>query len=180
MASLNCLKKASYFSLPFAAAKRRGLTRSTRISVALGLDDFDGLGKKVLEGHGTGIGGLAGAYELSLDVGWDEFEDFHVGRLELVTQGLGVGVDSGLGGVVRGGDGHRNEGQTGGHGDDGGVGLLQEVRKQRGGEADWAEEVGGDGGLGVGDVCGLGKDVFGAHDAGVVDDDVEGREVGGV
>src|SRR5260370_786871 len=36
MALLNGLKKASYFALPFCSAKRSGLTRSTRISVALG------------------------------------------------------------------------------------------------------------------------------------------------
>jgi hypothetical protein len=57
------------------------------------------------------------------------------------------------------------------------VRLLEEVRQQRGGEADGAEEVGGDGGIGIGDVSGLGEEVFGAHDAGVVDDDVERGEV---
>ena len=58
------------------------------------------------------------------------------------------------------------------------MGLLVEVRKQSRGEADGAEEVGGDDGLGVGGV-GFVEEVFGAHDAGVVDDDVEGGEVRG-
>jgi hypothetical protein len=52
------------------------------------------------------------------------------------------------------------------------------VRQQRGGEADRAEEIGGDDGLGVGGV-GLVEEVFGTHDAGVVNDDVEGGEVRG-
>ena len=57
-------------------------------------------------------------------------------------------------------------------------GCLLKLREQGGGEADGAEEVGGDGGFGVGEVV-LGEEVFGAHDAGVVDDDVEGGVVGG-
>ncbi len=40
-------------------------------------------------------------------------------------------------------------------GHDGGVGLFLEMREQRGGEPDWAKEVGGDDGFGVGYVCGL-------------------------
>jgi DNA-binding HxlR family transcriptional regulator len=87
-------------------------------------------------------------------------------------------VNGGLGGAVGGGEGQRDEGEAGGDGDDGGVGLLKEVREQRGGEADGAEEVGSDDGLGVGGVRGL-EDVFGAHDAGVVDDDVKRGVVGG-
>ena len=147
--------------------------------VGLGLEDFDHFGDEVFEGHGAGVGGLGAAHESGLDVRRDEFEDFDAGGLELVAQGLGIGVDGGLGGVVGGSDGHGYEGEAGGDHDDGGVGLLQEVRQQGGGEADGAEEVGGDGGLGVGDVSGLREKVFGAHDAGVVDDDVEGGEVGG-
>ena len=88
-------------------------------------------------------------------------------------------MDGGLGCVVGGGYGHGDEGEAGGDGHDGGVGLLEEVRQQRGGEADGTEEIGGDGGLGVADFSGLGEEVFGAHDACVVNDDVEGGEVGG-
>jgi hypothetical protein len=141
--------------------------------VGLGFEDLDGLGEVVVEGHGARVGGLGAAHEFGLDVGRDEFDDFDVGGLELVAQGLGVGVDGGLGGVVGGGDGHGEEGEAGRDGHDGGVGLFEEVRQKRGGEADGAEEVGGDDGVGVGGVGGL-EEVFGAHDAGVVDDDVEG------
>jgi hypothetical protein len=45
----------------------------------LGLDDVHGLGNEVGKGHGAGIGGLAGAHELGLDVGWDDLDDFDVG-----------------------------------------------------------------------------------------------------
>jgi hypothetical protein len=56
--------------------------------------------------------------------------------------------------------------------------LFLKVKQQRGGESDGAEEVGGDDGFGVRGI-GAGEEVFRAHDAGVVDDDVERREVGG-
>ena len=59
------------------------------------------------------------------------------------------------------------------------MGLLEELREQGGGEADGAEEVGGDGGFGVGGVVGGREDVFGAHNAGVVNDGVEGGVGGG-
>jgi len=64
-------------------------------------------------------------------------------------------VHSRLGGAVSRGECERNKGEAGGYGHDGGVGLLLEMREQRGGEPDWAEEVGGDDGLGVSCVCGL-------------------------
>jgi hypothetical protein len=147
--------------------------------VGLSFDELNGFGEVILERHGAWIGRLAAAHELGLDVGWDEFEDFNAGGLELVTQGLSPGVNGGLAGVVTRGERHRDEGQAGGDGDDGGVGLLEEMWEQRGGEADRTEEIGGDDGFGVCDLFGLGEDVFRAHDAGVVDDDVEGGEVGG-
>ena len=56
-----------------------------------------------------------------------------------------------------------------------GVGLLLKQREQGRGEADGAEQVGGDDGFGVGEVRGF--EVFGAHDARVLDDDVQGRVV---
>ena len=49
---------------------------------------FDDFGEEFLEGHGSGVGGLGRAHELGLDVGWDEFDDFDVGGLELVAEGL--------------------------------------------------------------------------------------------
>jgi hypothetical protein len=146
--------------------------------VGLGFEDFDDFGEEVFEGHGARVGGLAAAHEFGLDVGWDEFEDLDAGGLQLVAQGLAVGVDGRLRGVVGGCDGHGGEGKAGGDRHDGRVWLLEEVRQQGGGEADGTEEVGGDRGLCVADLGGLGE-VFGAHDAGVVDDDVEGGEVGG-
>jgi len=58
---------------------------------------------------------------------------------------------------------------------DGGRGLLEELRHERGGEPDGAEEVGGNDGLGV---DGGGRlNILGAHDPGVVDEDVQRGEV---
>src|SRR5277367_2885482 len=87
-------------------------------------------------------------------------------------------MDGGLGGAIGGSEGQGDEAEAGGNGHDSGVWLFPEVRQQRGGEADRAEEIGGDDGLGVGGV-GLVEEVFGTHDAGVVNDDVEGGEVRG-
>jgi hypothetical protein len=145
--------------------------------VGLGFDDLDGFGDVVLERHGARVGSLAG-HKFGLDVRRGEFDDFDVSGFELIADGFAPTVNGGLGGAVGGGDGHGDEGETGGDGHDGGMGLLEEVREQRGGEADGAEKIGGDDGLGVGGVRGL-EEVFGAHDAGVMDDDVERREVGG-
>ena len=147
----------------------------------LGLDEVDGFGDEVFEGHGSGVGGLGAAHEFGLDVGWDDFDDFDVGGAKLVAEGLAPGVDGGLGGAVGGGEGHGDEAEAGGFGEDGGVGLLEELGEQGSGEADGAEEVGGDGCFGVGQglVGRLREEVFGAHDAGVVDDDVEGWVGGG-
>ncbi len=69
----------------------------------LGLDEIDGLGDEVFEGHGAWVGCLGTAHELGLDVGWDDLDDFDVGGAELVAEGLAPGVDGGLGGVIRGG-----------------------------------------------------------------------------
>jgi len=121
---------------------------------------------------------LPAAHELGLDVGWDEFDDLDFCGFELVAQRLGVGVNGGLGGVVGGGHGQGNEGEAGGDGEDGGVRLLFKVREQSRGEADGAQEVGGDDGFGVSEFFWLGDEVLGSHDAGVVDDGVEGGEVG--
>ena len=142
----------------------------------LGLDYFEDLVDVVVERHGTGVGGLGAAHEFSLDVRRGKFDDFDVGGFELVAEGLAPGVNGGLCGAVSGGDGQGNEGQAGSDGHDGGVGLLLELGEQGRGEADGAEEVGGDDGFGVGGFR-LSQKVFGAHDAGVVDDDVEGGVV---
>ena len=144
----------------------------------LGFDDLDGLVEEFLKGHGARVGRLGVAHQFGLDVGRDDLEDLDAGGFELVAECLAPGVDGGLGRVVGGGEGQGDEGQAGGDGQDARVGLLYKVREQGGGEADGAEEVGGDGGFGVAEVPGLGEDVFGAHDAGVEDDGVESGEVG--
>ena len=147
--------------------------------VGLGLDEVDDFVEVVLEGHGAGVGGLLAAHELGLDVGWGEFDNFDVGRFELIAKGLAPGVDGGLRGAVGGSEGQGDKGQAGGDGHDGSVRLLLELREQRGSEADGAEEIGDDDGLGVGEGFGLVEEVVGTHDAGVVDDDVEGGVAGG-
>jgi hypothetical protein len=144
--------------------------------VGLGFDDVDDLFEIVLERHSAWVGGLLAAHQLGLDVGRGEFYDLDVGGFELVAEGFAPRVDGGLGGAVGWGEGQRDEAEAGGDGHDGSVGLLVELREQGGGKADRAQEVGGDDGFGVRCV-GLVEEIFGAHDAGVVDDDVEGREV---
>jgi hypothetical protein len=146
--------------------------------VGLRLDDFDDFVEVVLQRHGSRVGGLGTAHEFGLDVGGNKFDDLDVSGSELVAQRLAVGVDGGFSGVVGGGEGHRGEREAGRDGHDRGVGLLQKVRQQGAGEADGTEEVGVNGGFCVGSGGGLGEEVFGTHDASVVDDDVEGGIVG--
>ena len=86
-------------------------------------------------------------------------------------------MNSGFGGAVGGGHCEGYEGEARGDGHDGCVRLLLQLRKQSCCEADRAEKIRGDDGLGVGGV-GFVEEVFGEHDARVVNDDVEGREVG--
>ena len=81
-------------------------------------------------------------------------------------------MDGGFGGVVGGRDRHGDEGEARGDCDDGCVGLFLQVREQGGGETDGAEEIGGDHRFGVGGIWGFGE-VFGTHDTGIVNDDVE-------
>jgi len=58
------------------------------------------------------------------------------------------------------------------------VGLLFKMRKESRGEADGAEKIGGDDRLAIDEIFGLGEQVFEAHDAGALDDCVEGWKVG--
>ena len=96
MASLNCWKKASYFSLPFlfGEAERFDALDENFGGVGLSFDDFDHLDEEVLERHGARVGGLGAAHQFGLDVGWDEFEYFYMCGLELVAQGRGVSATS--------------------------------------------------------------------------------------
>ena len=52
----------------------------------LSFDDLDDLAEEIFEGHGAWVTGLAAAHEFGLDVGRSEFDDFDVGRLELVAE----------------------------------------------------------------------------------------------
>jgi hypothetical protein len=109
------------FAVLFGEAERLDALDEDFAGVGLGFEDFDDFGEEVFEGHGARVGGLAAAHEFGLDVGWDEFEDLDAGGLELVTQGLAVGVDGSLCGVVGGCDGHGDEGEAGGDRHDGRV-----------------------------------------------------------
>jgi len=147
--------------------------------VGLGAEDLHDFGDEVGEGHGTGVLQLVGPLELGLDVWRDEFEDFDSGFAELIAEGLGPGMDGGFGGAISGGHGERHEGEAGGDGDDGGVGLLFEVRQQSGGEAQRREEVSGDDVLDDREVIRGVVEGFVVHDAGVIDEDVEGGILAG-
>ena len=147
--------------------------------VGLGAEDLHDFGDEVGEGHGAGVGGLALALELGLHVGRDELEDFDFGFAELIAERLGPGMDGGFGGAIGGSGGHRHEGEAGGDGDDGGARLPFKVRQQRGGEAEGREEVGGDDVPDDGEIGGGLIEIFGLHDAGVMDEDVEGGELAG-
>ena len=86
-------------------------------------------------------------------------------------------MDGGLGGAVGGGEGEGQEGEAGGDVDDGGVGLLLEwgsrAAVRRMGPSRLVVTM-----ASASAGFGLGEEVFGAHDAGVVDDYVEGGVVG--
>ena len=147
--------------------------------VRAGAEDLHDFGDVVGEGHGVGIGGLALALELGLDVGRDQLEDFDVGVTELIAEGLGPGVDGGFGGGIGGRRGLGHEGEAGRDGHDGGAGLLLEMRQQSGSEAQGREEVGGDGFFDDGEIGGGVVEILGLLDAGVIDEDVEGGELRG-
>ena len=147
--------------------------------VGLGAEDLHDFGDEVGEGHGAGVGGLVGSLELGLDVGRDQLEDFDFGFAELIAEGLGPGMNGGFGGAIGGGHREGHEGEAGGDGHDGGVRLLFEVRQKGSGEAQGREEVGGDGVPDDGEIGGRVAEVFVLHDAGVIDKDVEGGELGG-
>jgi hypothetical protein len=166
-----------FLSILFAETKRLNAFDEDFGCVGLGPDEFYGFGEVVFERHGAGVGSLLATHQFRLNIRRNEFEDFHVGGFELVAQGLAVGVDGSLGGVVGGCHRHGDKSKAGRDGKDSGIRLLHELRQQGRCKANGAEEVGGDGGLGVGEV-GLGEEVFGVHNAGVVDDDVEAGEVG--
>src|SRR6202020_1880492 len=127
--------------------------------------EFDSLGEVVFERHGAWVGSLLAAHQFGLDVRWDEFYDSHVGGLELVTQGLAVGVDGSLGSVVGRCHRHGDKSKAGRDGNDSGARLLHELRQKGRWKADGAEEIGGNGGLSVGEVS-LGKEVSRKQHAG--------------
>ena len=138
-----------FFSGLFGEAERLDAFDENFGGVGLGLEDFDGLGEIVLEGHGARVGGLVAAHQLGLDVGWGDFDDLDVCGLELVTERLAPGVDGGFGGVIGGCYRHGEECKAGGDSEDRGVGLLLQMWEERGGEADGTEQIGGDHRLGV-------------------------------
>ena len=141
------------------------------------LEELHGFVNVLGQGHGVGIGELVGAGEFGLDVGRGEFEDLYGGVPQLVAEGLRPGVNGGLGGAVGrvGRDG--NKGESGGDGENGGVGLSEQRGQEGSGEAKGAEEVGGDGGFGGGQIVETCFEIFGLHHAGVVDEDVDPRQL---
>src|SRR5438445_11667522 len=72
---------------------------------------------------------------------------------------------------------NRQEGQAGCGGDDRGGSLLHEGREQAGGEVKHADDVGLDDGPRHGKIDGVGGEVLGPGDPGVVDENVEVREL---
>ena len=145
----------------------------------LGFEDLHDFGKEGVERHGAGIVGAV--HQVGGDVGRNELEDFDLCGAELMAERERVRVDGGLGGAVSGRLDQGQEGQTGGDVHDGSAGPALKMGQQGRGEADGAEEIGGDGGLGVDKIGLLDEEIFGAHDAGVVDEHVErGKTRGGL
>ena len=93
----------------------------------LGLEDFDGFGEEVFEGHGARVGVLGFAHQLGLDVGRDQLEDLDFCVFELITERLRPGVDRGLGGAVGGRECERDKSQSGGDSDDGRSGAASQA-----------------------------------------------------
>ena len=56
--------------------------------------------------------------------------------------------------------------------------MRLKLGEQGRGKTDGTEEIGGDDGFGVGEIGLLGEELFSTHDSGVVDEDVEGGELG--
>ncbi len=119
-----------FWAVLFGEAERLDAFDEDLGGVGLSFDEVDGFADVVGEGHGAWIGCLSAAREFGLDVRRDYFNDLYVRGFELVAEGLGPGVDGGLGGVVGRRYRQGDEGEAGGDSEDGCVGLLFQVREQ--------------------------------------------------
>jgi len=134
----------------------------------------DRIGER-LQRHIAGAVGLSGR-QVGLDARRGQFDDLHL-AVQLGAQRQGVGVDRRLGRRIgRRGD-QRHEGEAGGDVDDRRVRLAAQMIDQRVGQADRAEHVDRQRGFRVGQVAAAGQ-ILELHDAGIVEQDVERREVG--
>lgn len=140
------------------------------------LEDLHDLCEKLPERHGPRIVGAI--HQVGLHVGRDQFEDFDRGGAKLISEGKRVRVDGGLGGAIRGRERKRQKCQAGGDVENRRARLLFEVWQERRREADGAKKVGGDNGFGIGKIGLLSEQVFRAHDAGIVDEDIQRGKLG--
>src|SRR6202012_1366705 len=132
-------------------------------------------GDEIGEGHGVGI--VFAVEEIGLDPGRDDFDEFDVCVFEFVARGQRIRVNGSFGGAVDGSGVHRCEAETGRKGHEVGGGLLFEVLAKGGGDANLAQQVGGDD-RGCLRVVHHGGGFVDLHDAGVVHDSVEFGIVG--
>src|SRR5580693_3451645 len=116
MASLNCLKNALYFSGPFCSAKRNGLTRSTMVSATPSSDFM--MAMVSLMKSSSGMARSSAAWPAPISPVRDDFDHLQFGGSELVAQRLAVGMDGCLCGAIGWRDGHRQECESGGDGED--------------------------------------------------------------
>src|SRR5580658_6302270 len=81
-------------------------------------NDGHGLVDEIIERHGALIGRLASSHQSGAHIRRDDFDHLQFGGLELVAQRLAVGMDGCLSGAIGWHDGHRQECESGGDGED--------------------------------------------------------------
>ena len=177
------LKRFVEVSLSFGEAEEFDVFDADLTRGGLRLEDLHGLIDEVRQRHHARVGRRAAGGEVGGDCGRDYFDDLDRRAGQLHPQGERVGVQRRFRRAVGGCDRQRNEAQAGGDVDDGRLCLLLQVREERRGHADRAEQVRGDDRLGVAETSRQNLEIFYFHDAGVVDQHVDagmfGRGAGG-
>ena len=174
---VNCLKANS------GATRLKSLSRLLwpgRIFPLACFDPGDGFSCEHSDGHRflpLGLRLELGAEQRRLDTRRSQFDHRHARAVELSAQGLAVGMQRGLrGGINRGGE-HRHERQPRGNVDDERVRAGFEVRQELLHHADGPAQVDLDLARHVAQIAVV-IEVQVAHDPGVVDQGVQGREPG--
>jgi hypothetical protein len=101
----------------FSKAQRLDTLDNGFCHAILGLDDGHGFVDEIIERHGALIGCLASSHQSGAQIGRDDLDHLQLGGPELVAQRLAVGMDSCICGAIGWRDGHRQECESGGDGE---------------------------------------------------------------